>query len=425
VDEQDSKHQEPTQNSIRSHLPKRRFLRFASVGLLFSILDKLFARVAQAQTWQKIANPTGTAGTWQKLTIESTDQNFGVASVACGSKLTLCLRSDGLIFNSGENTSGKLGDGTTVSRSTFAQALGISNIVAIAGGGGDHTVALRADGLVFTTGANNLGQLGINSTTSKSTFLQATGISNAVAIAAGTNFTAALRADGFVFGSGQFLGIGDGTVAGKSTFIQGVGISNALAIASGFYHNVALRADGMVFATGSSIKGQTGANATGTFSTYVQGIGISNAIAIAATYNSTYALRSDGFVFSCGYNLHGQLGDNTTTSRLTFVQALGISNAIAISCGYGHALALRSDGLVFACGLNSSGQLGDGTTTSRRTFVQALGISNAIAIGTGGGTTGLALRSDGLVFGTGGNDMGQLADGTVTNRSTYAQLVMP
>jgi hypothetical protein len=109
---------------------------------------------------------------------------------------------------------------------------------------------------------------------------------------------------------------------------------------------------------------------------------------IASGSSLCIALRSDGLVFACGYNNEGQLGDNTTTSKRTYVQATGISNAVAVANG-----------------------------SSRMTYVQATGISNAVAVA--GNNQSIALRSDGLVFGCGSNNNGQLGNGTTGNIWTY------
>ena len=68
--------------------------------------------------------------------------------VAAGIEFSLTLRSDGTIWASGGNEFGQLGDGTTLQRNTPVQT-GLpgngANWRAIAAGG-EHAVAIRADG---------------------------------------------------------------------------------------------------------------------------------------------------------------------------------------------------------------------------------------------------------------------------------------
>ena len=75
-------------------------------------------------------------------------------------------------------------------------------------------------------------------------------------------------------------------------------------------------------------------------------------------------------------------------------------------------------------GGNEYGQLGDGTNTDSTAPVQVSGLKNVIAIA-GGGYHSLALKSDGTIWAWGKNEYGQLGDGSTTNsaipvRSTRA-----
>src|SRR3989339_660349 len=92
-----------------------------------------------------------------------------------------------------------------------------------------------------------------------------------------------------------------------------------------------------------------------------------------------------------------------------------------VSAGSNHRLALKSDGTVWAWGGNEYGQLGDGTTTNRKTPIQVSGISSITAIA---GIThhSLALKSDGTVWAWGYNYYGQLGDGTYTDRTSPVQV---
>jgi alpha-tubulin suppressor-like RCC1 family protein len=73
-------------------------------------------------------------------------------------------------------------------------------------------------------------------------------------------------------------------------------------------------------------------------------------------------------------------------------------------------LALRKDGTVWAWGGNDKGQLGDGTTTGRATPVQVSGLTGVTAMAAGYSHS-LALRGDGTVWCWGDNEAGQLGDG--------------
>jgi alpha-tubulin suppressor-like RCC1 family protein len=93
----------------------------------------------------------------------------------------------------------------------------------------------------------------------------------------------------------------------------------------------------------------------------------------------------------------------------------------AIAAGYGHGLAVKTDGTVWGWGTNATGQLGNGTTTAASAPVQASGLTGVIAIATFGDqyyATSLAVKSDGTVWGWGHNANGQVGDGTTTTPRT-------
>jgi len=340
--EENTKHN-PTETEIPKILNRRTaLLKFAGVSTAFAAAAEFLApNKALAANWTKILSASGPANTWRKL--NPVINNIGMSSVACGYFHSIALRSDGLVFGCGEGWAGQLGDNTSTSRRTYIQATGFSNAVAVAGGGSGYSIALRSDGLVFASGRNSYGQLGDNTTTNRSTYIQATGISNAVAVAGGVDHSIALRSDGLVFACGRNGDgrLGDNSSTSRSAYVQATGISNAVAVAAGFRHSIALRSDGLVFACGYNLFfGGLGDNSTTNRSTYVQATGISNAVAVAGGDWYSIALRSDGLVFGCGDGGSGQLGDNSNTSKLTYIQAMGISNAVAVACGQRHSIAL-------------------------------------------------------------------------------------
>jgi alpha-tubulin suppressor-like RCC1 family protein len=93
-----------------------------------------------------------------------------------------------------------------------------------------------------------------------------------------------------------------------------------------------------------------------------------------------------------------------------------VKGANLIAAGESHSLALRGDGTVWAWGSNNVGQLGDGTDTERHTPVRVLGLENAVAVAAGNKHS-LALRTDGTVWAWGYNGSGRLGDNTTTDEN--------
>ena len=89
---------------------------------------------------------------------------FGlVVAIAAGGNHDLALKADGTVWGWGYNSYGELGDNTTKLRAAPVQALGLDGVVSIAAGY-THSAAVRQDGTVWTWGGNAYGQLGHGNT---------------------------------------------------------------------------------------------------------------------------------------------------------------------------------------------------------------------------------------------------------------------
>lgn len=137
----------------------------------------------------------------------------GVAAITCGAGFTLALKNDGTVWGWGYDG----GDGTT-NKTTPYQVSGLTNIISIAAKW-NHAIALKSDGTVWTAGYNSSGQLGDGTTVDRTTFAQVDGLTGITAIATGAEHSLALKNDGTVWawglnGAGQ---LGDGTIINKTT----------------------------------------------------------------------------------------------------------------------------------------------------------------------------------------------------------------
>jgi alpha-tubulin suppressor-like RCC1 family protein len=301
--------------------------------------------------------------------------------------------------------------------------------------------AARAQGTV-AWGYNADGQLGNGTFTRTDTPVQVIGLTGVTTIAAGNHHSLALKSDGTVWAWGQnlFGQLGNGTFTtltittpydGINTPVQATGLTGVTAIAAGVQHSLALKNDGTVWAWGYNFYGQLG---NGTFTTIdpsgvntpVQVTGLTGVKAVAAGGYHSLALKNDGTVWAWGYNLYGQLGNGTYTNTSPFgivtpVQVIGLTGVTAIAGGGYNSLALNSDGTVWVWGGNDQGQLGNGTYTTTKPFgidtpVQVIGLTGVTAIAGGFGQI-LALKSDSTVWDWGSNLDGELGIGTYTTTS--------
>lgn len=139
--------------------------------------------------------------------------------------------------------------------------------------------------------------------------------------------------------------------------------------------------------------------------------GLAGVVSVAAGSLHSLALTAAGEVWGWGYNGFGALGDGLGGAGVTVSvpkKITTIANVVAIAAGNEHSVFLKSDGTVWTAGANGLGQLGDGTFTDRNLVTQ-VAISGVVAISTSADHT-LALKSDGTVWGWGLNSDCQLGD---------------
>jgi len=149
-------------------MEKREFLKLIKSFFSFSIIGWFLSEKSYA-VWRRVGKASGTPGTWQKI-INRTPR---IVNVRLGGGHSFAIDSEGRLFGAGEATGGRLGNnvGTSTFYSTFVPVVGVSNVISVTPGY-YHSLALRSDGYVFSSGHNDLGQLGHGGTVSVSTFTQ-------------------------------------------------------------------------------------------------------------------------------------------------------------------------------------------------------------------------------------------------------------
>jgi alpha-tubulin suppressor-like RCC1 family protein len=336
----------------------------------------------------------------------------------------------------GANYDGQLGTGLTGGSSSAPVPVSLPDGVTATTG----TMALRADGTVWTWGANTQGQLGRNPVGPDSPTPQRVfGILGVTSIASNTFTNYAIRSDRTVWGWGADSQgeLGRGRAGTRSvTPIRIPGLTDVVAVVSDSFSAFALRADGTVWGWGWLPNGLSGANCgfpAACIFPPTRVNGLANITGMAAGSLTTFALRSDGTVWAWGANLDGALGNGSTVDgTATPVRVSGLTDIRQITAGHQTGFALRGDGTVWAWGNNEGGALGNGTWCDNcfsRTPVQVRGATSVAAITAGGTGTlgwnastytfGLALRTDGTVLAWGDNNYGQLGLGTSCGYDTH------
>ncbi len=308
------------------------------------------------------------------------------AGITAGLLSSVELTRTGTVRAWGNNAYGQLGNGTATSSSTPVAVSSLSGVAQV-GAGNYHVLALRSDGTVAAWGLNNAGQLGDGTVTSRSTPVTVAGLSGVTQIAAGglpgyAGHSVALKADGSVwtwgYGKSGQLGLGSLTSTGTPTKVAGLPV--IAQVAANGDDTYAVGKDGSLWAWGAGSYGQLGnAAASNRQPTPVQ-VNLANVKSVGAGGTHALAITIDGKTWAWGNDNTGQLGDNGACGKtcVTPVQISGLTGVTAVTGGYVHSLAALSDGTLRAWGRNAEGELGDGTTTVRMTPVAVSGLSGIV-----------------------------------------------
>ena len=107
------------------------------------------------------------------------------------------LKSDGTLWGQGFNGPGVLGVGDTVHRSSPVQVGALTTWVSLSKARGRHMVAIKSDGTLWAWGTNTSGQLGIGDAVNRSSPVQVGSLTTWVSLGEGYSHSAALsRSEG-------------------------------------------------------------------------------------------------------------------------------------------------------------------------------------------------------------------------------------
>ena len=187
------------------------------------------------------------------------------------------------------------------------------------------------------------------------------------AVSAGYQHSLALTADGAVWswGSGALGRLGHGDLQNQllPKKVEAFTGRRIVAVSAGLNHSLALTADGAVWSWGYGYQGRLGHGDQQhqLLPKKIEAFAGQRVVAVSAAHQSL-TITADGSVWSWGDGGRGKLGHGDVEDQLLpkKIEAFAGQRVVAVSAGYTHSLALTAGGHVWSWGCGSGGQLGHG-----------------------------------------------------------------
>jgi len=262
---------------------------------------------------------------------------------------------------------------------TKVEAFTGQRVVAVSAGD-NHSLALAADGAVWSWGFGGEGQLGHGDDRWHQHLpkkIEAFAGQRVVAVSAGETHSLAITADGAVWswggggggGRGE-LGHGDEQRQLLPKKIEALAGQRVVAVSAGNMSSLAMTADGEVWSWGNGRYGELGHGDTQDqlLPKKIEALAGQRVVTVSAGLYHSLALTADGGVWSWGGGIFVRLGhgDEQNQPLPKKIEALAGQRVVAVSAALSHSLAITADGAVFTWGKGEYGCLGHGEDLSNQ-----------------------------------------------------------
>ena len=294
-------------------------------------------------------------------------------SSMCGESSKHLLDADGTLYGVGSNTSGKLGDGTSMDTSSPVVVAGALKYKSVHAAKAQNTVkGLTTNDVIYS------------------------------------------------WGTGALFALGDGTAVDKSSPVAVVGnlpVQNPFNPTTA-HHGMGLNSQLQAYSWGYNNSGQLGINSVVNQSTPVPVVtGVRFKRLYAEAQNTSFGIDEEGRLYAWGSNLNGVLGDGTIVSRSTPVLVNSFQRFKHVSSNLG-TLAISTNGALYGWGNNSNFLLyGYGTGNYLDPVLIETSINGQkfkkVSVSAGGGNRHVvALMENGDLYTWGLNQWGQCGVGS-------------
>jgi alpha-tubulin suppressor-like RCC1 family protein len=329
----------------------------------------------------------------------------------------------------GNGANGRLGDNTTVNKSSPVSVVGGFTDWCQVSAGDYHSLGTRQNSTAWAWGCNGQGRLGDNTVVSTSSPVQVLGdFTDWCQVSAGCVHSLGVTQGGIAYAWGSNLQgrLGDNTTVSKSSPVSVVGgFTDWCQLSAGGCHSLGTRQNGTAWAWGNNFAGRLGDNTGYNRLSPVSVVaGFTDWCQVSAGKDHSLGTRQNGTAWAWGYNTLGRLGDNTIVIRSSPVSVVGdFTDWCQLSAGSDHSLGVRQSGTAWAWGAGSVGRLGDNTTINKSSPVQIVGGFTDWCQLSAGGYHSLGTRQNGTAWAWGAGSVGRLGDNTAINKSSPVQIV--
>ena len=302
-------------------------------------------QAAAARVPSRVAVGQGPLVTWDSGLTQipsSSSSAPWVQGIAAGNGYHCDIRADRTLWCAGQNEIGQLGLGTTTGDSGQVGAHDPAWTVFQISAGAAHACAIRVDQTLWCWGQGSNGELGSQPVSSSATPIQIPSTQGWAKVSASTGYTCAVRSDGTLWcwgvNSGGQLGVGDRAVRVGATQ---VGSSTDWAdVSAAPDHACATKADGSLWCWGNNDYGQIGDGSTTSTSQPVQVDQGTFWVSVAVGTNDSCAIDDYDQTWCWGANTYGQIGDGTQASRATPTPLSTLNDISSVSIGTDFACAV-------------------------------------------------------------------------------------
>ena len=322
--------------------------------------------------------------------------------LSAGCAHSLGVRANGSLWAWGNGGNGQLGDNAAAIRSSPVSVVGGFTDWCQVSASSSHSLGVRQNGTAWAWGfAGLFGKLGDNTTVAKSSpVLVVGGFTDWCQLSAADNHSLGVRQNGsaWAWGAGcsGLLGNNNSALNFSSPVSVVGGFTDWCQVSAGSAHSLGVRLNGTAWGWGSDSNGQLASCGVNRSSPISIPLGFTDWCQVSAGGYHSLGLRCNGILYAWGSNGQGRLGTNSSTSQCSFPTSVvgGFTDWCQASAGFSHSLGLRQNGSAWAWGCNATGQLGDNTTVSRSSPVSVVGGFTDWCQVSAGGFHSLAIRNE-------------------------------